>query len=104
MRAKFNEAVVVLGSATPSLESWSNSVRGRYARVEMLTRVMSRPLPTVELVDMRTVIKVTGKEDMFSRQFLGGRDGTGDDGPRGAGDHSAEPAGLLVYGAVPELR
>jgi primosomal protein N' (replication factor Y) len=46
MRAKFNEAVVVLGSATPSLESWSNSVRGRYVRVEMLTRVMSRPLPT----------------------------------------------------------
>jgi primosomal protein N' (replication factor Y) len=31
MRAKFNNAVVVLGSATPSLESWANSERGRYA-------------------------------------------------------------------------
>jgi len=70
MRAKFNEAVVVLGSATPSLESWANSVRGRYARVEMLTRVMSRPLPTVELVDMRTEFKETGKEDIFSRQLV----------------------------------
>src|ERR1039458_7266289 len=54
MRAKFNDAIVVLGSATPSLESWANSEKGRYQRVEMLARVMSRPLPTVELVDMRT--------------------------------------------------
>ena len=70
MRAKFNDAVVVLGSATPSLESWANSVRGRYTRVEMRTRVMDRPLPTVELVDMRTEFKETGKEDIFSRQLV----------------------------------
>ena len=70
MRAKFNEAVVVLGSATPSLESWANSERGRYARIEMHTRVMDRPLPTVELVDMRTEFKETGKEDIFSRQLV----------------------------------
>ena len=37
MRAKLNEAVVVLGSATPSLESWANAEKGRYARVEMLS-------------------------------------------------------------------
>jgi len=70
MRAKFNNAVVVLGSATPSLESWSNSVKGRYQRIEMLSRVMDRPLPTVELVDMRTEFKETGKEDIFSRQLV----------------------------------
>jgi primosomal protein N' (replication factor Y) len=70
MRAKFNEAVVVLGSATPSLESWSNSERGRYQRIEMLTRVMSRPLPTVELVDMRTEFRETGREEIFSRQLI----------------------------------
>ncbi|MGP8259483.1 MAG: primosomal protein N' [Acidobacteriaceae bacterium] len=70
MRAKFNDAVVVLGSATPSLESWANSVRGRYARIEILSRVMSRPLPTVELVDMRTEFKETGKEEIFSRQLV----------------------------------
>ena len=70
MRAKFNDAVVVLGSATPSLESWSNSVKGRYQRIEMLSRVMDRPLPTVELVDMRTEFKETGKEDIFSRQLV----------------------------------
>ncbi|HEY4380590.1 MAG TPA: primosomal protein N', partial [Acidobacteriaceae bacterium] len=70
MRAKLNDAVIVLGSATPSLESWANSVRGRYTRIEMLSRVMSRPLPTVELVDMRTEFKETGREDIFSRQLV----------------------------------
>ena len=70
MRAKFNGAVVVLGSATPSLESWSNSLRGRYQRVEMLRRVMDRPLPIVELVDMRTEFRETAREEIFSRQLV----------------------------------
>ena len=70
MRAKLNNAVVVLGSATPSLESWANSERDRYQRVEMLTRVAERPLPTVELVDMRTEFRETAREDIFSRQLV----------------------------------
>jgi primosomal protein N' (replication factor Y) len=70
MRAKLNDAVVVLGSATPSLESWANSERDRYQRVEMLTRVADRPLPTVELVDMRTEFRETAREDIFSRQLV----------------------------------
>src|SRR5271166_5958449 len=45
MRAKMAGAVVVLGSATPSLESWQNSVAGKYARIEIRDRVMKRPLP-----------------------------------------------------------
>jgi primosomal protein N' (replication factor Y) len=70
MRAKFNNAVVVLGSATPSLESWANSERGRYTRISMPSRVMDRPLPKVELVDMRIEFKDTGKEEIFSRQLV----------------------------------
>jgi primosomal protein N' (replication factor Y) len=70
MRAKFNGAVVVLGSATPSLESWANSEKGRYQRIEMLTRVMSRPLPAVELVDMRVEFRETGREEIFSRRLV----------------------------------
>ena len=70
MRAKFNDAVVVLGSATPSLESWANADKGRYARVEMRRRVMDRPLPVVELVDMRNEFKETGQEQIFSRRLL----------------------------------
>src|ERR1700678_2580810 len=70
MRAKLNEAVVVLGSATPSLESWANADKGRYTRVEMRERVMERPLPVVELVDMRTEFRETGQEQIFSRRLI----------------------------------
>jgi primosomal protein N' (replication factor Y) (superfamily II helicase) len=70
MRAKFNEAVVVLGSATPSLESWSNAEKGRYALVEMRARVADRPMPLVELVDMREEFRETGQEQIFSRRLI----------------------------------
>jgi primosomal protein N' (replication factor Y) len=70
MRAKFNEAVVVLGSATPSLESWSNAEKGRYTLVELRERVMERPLPVVELVDMRAEFRETGQEQIFSRRLV----------------------------------
>ncbi len=70
MRAKLNDAVVVLGSATPSLESWANAEKGRYARIEMRERVMDRPLPAVELVDMRQEFRETGQEQIFSRRLI----------------------------------
>ncbi len=70
MRAKLNDAVVVLGSATPSLESWANAEKGRYTRVEMRQRVMDRPLPLVELVDMREEFRETGQEQIFSRKLI----------------------------------
>jgi primosomal protein N' (replication factor Y) (superfamily II helicase) len=70
MRAKLNDVVVVLGSATPSLESWANADKGRYTRVEMRQRVMERPLPVVELVDMRTEFRETGQEQIFSRRLI----------------------------------
>jgi primosomal protein N' (replication factor Y) len=70
MRAKIVGATVVLGSATPSLESWQNSVRGRYQRMEMHTRVNDRPLPEVELVDMRQEFQQTGQEHLFSRRLI----------------------------------
>jgi primosomal protein N' (replication factor Y) (superfamily II helicase) len=70
MRAKLNGAVVVLGSATPSLESWANAQKGRYVLVEMRERVMDRPLPVVELVDMRAEFRETGQEQIFSRRLI----------------------------------
>lgn len=70
MRAKLNGAVVVLGSATPSLESWHNAERGRYTRIEMLQRVEDRPLPTVDLLDMRVEFRETGAEQIFSRRLI----------------------------------
>ncbi len=70
MRAKLLGIPVVLGSATPSLESWNNAERGRYKRVEMLQRVQDRALPVVEMIDMRDEFKQTGKEQLFSRALL----------------------------------
>jgi len=70
MRAKFLEIPVVLGSATPSLESWANAEKGRYTLIEMRQRVANRPLPAVELVDMRTEFQQTGQEQLFSRRLL----------------------------------
>jgi primosomal protein N' (replication factor Y) len=70
MRAKLAGAVAVLGSATPSLESWQNAAQGKYARIELRERVMNRPLPEVELVDMRREFQETGREQLFSRSLV----------------------------------
>jgi primosomal protein N' (replication factor Y) len=70
MRAKLAGAVVVMGSATPSLESWQNAERGKYTRIELHDRVMNRPLPEVELVDMRREFKESGKDQLFSRSLV----------------------------------
>jgi primosomal protein N' (replication factor Y) (superfamily II helicase) len=70
MRAKLNSAAIVLGSATPSLESWRNAITGKYSLVELAQRVADRPLPVVELVDMRKEFQQTGQEQLFSRQLI----------------------------------
>ena len=70
MRAKLEGAVVVLGSATPSLESWSNAERGRYELVQMSQRVAGRALPKVDMVDMRAEFREVGKEEIFSRRLI----------------------------------
>ncbi len=53
VRGKESNAVVVLGSATPSLETLENARTGRYGLLELPRRVMDRPMPSVELVDLR---------------------------------------------------
>ena len=70
MRAKALGATVVLGSATPSLESYQNAARGKYALIELPDRVQARPLPEVELVDMRAEFQQTGKESVLSRKLM----------------------------------
>jgi primosomal protein N' (replication factor Y) len=70
MRAKLAGAPIVLGSATPSLETWQNAATGKYQRITMAQRVNNRPLPAVELVDMRQEFQQTGKEELFSRLLV----------------------------------
>jgi primosomal protein N' (replication factor Y) len=53
VRAQNRKIPVVLGSATPSLESRENAARGKYALIQMKSRVEARPLPEVEIIDLR---------------------------------------------------
>jgi primosomal protein N' (replication factor Y) len=69
MRAKMADAMVVLGSATPSLESYYNATKNKYALVELPDRVEQRPLPEVELIDMKQEFQETGQEPVISRKL-----------------------------------
>jgi len=66
MRAKMSGAVVVLGSATPSLESYFNAKKNKYTLIGLPDRVEQRPLPEVEVVDMRQEFQETGRERVIS--------------------------------------
>ena len=68
MRAKLSNAAIVLGSATPSLESFHNAGR-KYRLIEMPDRVQDRPLPEVEIIDMREEFRETGQEPVVSRKL-----------------------------------
>ncbi len=69
MRAKMSSATVVLGSATPSLESYFNAKKNKYALIELPDRVERRPLPEVEIIDMRQEFQETGHEQVISRKL-----------------------------------
>ncbi|MCA1585598.1 MAG: primosomal protein N' [Acidobacteria bacterium] len=67
MRGKFSAALVVLGSATPSLESFLNASTDRYALISMPTRVLERPLARVTVVNMRDEYAAEGPDVVLSR-------------------------------------
>jgi primosomal protein N' (replication factor Y) (superfamily II helicase) len=66
MRARTAAAVVVLGSATPSLESYNNARNGRYALITLEKRVLDRPLASVQVVDMREEYAAAGPDVIVS--------------------------------------
>lgn len=68
-RAKRHKCPVVLGSATPSLESFARAGKGVYQLLALKERVNSRPLPEVEIVDMRDELR-SGNRTMFSKVLL----------------------------------
>jgi len=53
MLGKFSDCPVILGSATPSLETWHNAKSGRYVLHQLKARVADRRLPTIEVIDLR---------------------------------------------------
>ncbi len=70
MRASLAKAVVVLGSATPSLESFENSRAGKYQYLQLQKRIADRPLAQAELIDMREVFRQTGKDVTISPPLI----------------------------------
>lgn len=68
-RAKYNKCPLVLGSATPSVESYEKAVRGEYKLVELPVRANGRDLPKIQIVDMMMEIR-SGNSGIFSNQLI----------------------------------
>ncbi|MDW8264742.1 MAG: primosomal protein N', partial [Gemmataceae bacterium] len=67
MRARLENVPIILGSATPSLESWHNAERGHYRLLRLPTRVLDRPLPPVALIDLRHERRTAGRFSALSQ-------------------------------------
>ena len=70
MRGKLSNAAVVLASATPSVESYHNAQSGKYQLIELTERVERRPLPEVEIVDMKFEFQHSSEDQLFSRPLV----------------------------------
>lgn len=67
-RAKMCGASVLLGSATPSVESYYKAMQGEYQLLEMKQRIAQKPLPKCEVVDLREELK-SGNRSILSRRL-----------------------------------
>ena len=67
-RARMNQATVVLGSATPSIDSYYMAQTGRYQLLEMTQRVKNQALPTCEVVDLRQELR-DGNRSILSKRL-----------------------------------
>jgi primosomal protein N' (replication factor Y) len=70
VRAQGAGACVILGSATPSMESRYNAEKGKYTLLELPGRIEARPMPHVQLIDMRQEFLETRKQETFSRKLI----------------------------------
>lgn len=69
-RAHLNQIPVVLGSATPTLESLFNGKTGKYEYYHLSTRISSRSLPRTQLVDLKEEWRKSGAPQLFSENLL----------------------------------
>ena len=102
VRAQAAGACVVLGSATPSLESRYNAERGKYTLLELPGRIEARPMPAVELIDMRQEFLETRKQATFSRKLVEAIGAA--PGKRRADHRAAQPPRLFELRGLPLLR
>jgi primosomal protein N' (replication factor Y) len=71
VRAKREDALVVLGSATPSMETYQHGLNGRYEHLVLARRVLDRPLAAVRIVNMRDEYAREGPDTIFSEALRG---------------------------------
>jgi primosomal protein N' (replication factor Y) len=71
MRARMEHAVVILGSATPSLESFHHAMEGKYLRVDLTKRADGVPMPEVSIVDRTEHHEEDPASRTFSYELLG---------------------------------
>ena len=67
VRGKMENAVVILGSATPSLESYHNALAGKFQLLSLPARIDQRPLPEIQILDMRQEQGEGKEKPVFSR-------------------------------------
>jgi primosomal protein N' (replication factor Y) len=70
MRGRLEKCAVLLGSATPALESFSNAKGGKYRYADLPIRVDDRRMPMMRIVDMRIAAEREGKPVLFSRELV----------------------------------
>ncbi len=80
MRARLCNCPLILGSATPSLESYRKAKRGEYKLVKLTKRIDERMMPKVKIVDMRLELATRRKTEIFSRMLIDAIDKTLKDG------------------------
>lgn len=67
-RSQYHQCPLILGSATPSLETYARAEKGVYELLSLPNRVNQQALPEIEIVDMRTELS-SGNRSMFSEQL-----------------------------------
>ncbi len=70
LRASQQQCPVILGSATPSLVSYQNTRQQKYNLLTMNKRIHDRPMPTVEIVNLREQPMVNGRPPLFSSRLI----------------------------------
>ena len=70
VRGRFSQATVILGSATPAIQSYFHASEGRYRYLTLPTRIDDRPLPRVEVVDLRMERNEQGLTPLLSRALI----------------------------------
>lgn len=69
LRGKQQDCTVILGSATPSVTSFYHAENGKYSLLRLTKRIEDRPLPEVQIVDLRAVPTTSGRPPLFSPQL-----------------------------------